>query len=135
MQTLTSAVAAAQLADRHAGAAASRAAHEIHREPHVAAEAIVLRRAVAADDWALKGLAALDGAPAPAGDMRLAELDGRIAAAVPLSGGRAIADPFQRTAGVVELLRLRASALAGDDTPGARVTRLRPRLRRLRAAA
>jgi hypothetical protein len=70
---------------------------------------IVIRRASAADTRALWRLAALDDAPAPAAgpDVLIAETGGQIVAAI--AGARAIADPFRRTAGVVDLLRLRAS--------------------------
>ena len=41
--------------------------------------------------------------------MLTAELDGEPVAAVPLSGGRAIADPFRPTADIVNLLEYRAA--------------------------
>jgi hypothetical protein len=70
---------------------------------------IAIRRADASDARALWRLAALDNAAAPhAGpDVLVAEVAGRIVAAV--HGDRAIADPFQRTAELVELLRLRVA--------------------------
>jgi hypothetical protein len=70
---------------------------------------IAIRRADASDAQALWRLAALDNAPAPhAGpDVLVAEVGGRIVAAV--DRDRAIADPFQRTAELVELLSLRAA--------------------------
>jgi hypothetical protein len=43
--------------------------------------------------------------------MLVAERDGVLVAALPLSGGRAIADPFELTAGVVGLLELRRAQL------------------------
>ena len=51
-------------------------------------------------------LAALDSAQVPAGDVIVAETSGRIVAALPVSGGRAIADPFRRTAGLVHMLQV-----------------------------
>ncbi|MDP9294807.1 MAG: hypothetical protein M3O90_10365 [Actinomycetota bacterium] len=144
MQTIHSYVAAAQLTDRQTAAATSRAVRRALHErrvmpiPSGAAafrERLVLRRAVPQDGAALARLAELDGAPHPAGEMLLAEVDERIAAAVPLDGGRAIADPFRPTAELVELLRLRATLLAGGGAPTRRLQRLRPRLRHLRAAA
>ena len=46
--------------------------------------------------------------------MLVAEVDERIVAAVPLAGGRAIADPFRPTADIVELLAgPRRAGLAG----------------------
>jgi len=76
---------------------------------------IVIRRADASDARALLRLAALDSAAVPpAGpDVLIAEVSGRIVAAV--HDGRAIADPFRPTAGLVDLLRLRAGQLTGSD--------------------
>ena len=42
----------------------------------------------------------------------VAEVDGRLRAALPLDGSRAIADPFHRGLDLVELLRVRAAQLA-----------------------
>src|SRR5215210_5100842 len=136
MQTLDSSVAAAQLADRQAAAAAfHNARHAAPVATAVAArgERLVLRRASSHDAAALTRLAQLDGAPRPAGAMLVAELDAQIVAAVPLDGGRAIADPFRPTAELVELLRERTGVLAGAARAG-RLQRLRPHLR-LRVAA
>jgi hypothetical protein len=74
---------------------------------------IVIRRADASDARALTRLAALDSAAAPlAGpDVLIAEIDGQPVAA--LHNGRAIANPFQATASVVELLRVRAQQVDG----------------------
>ena len=41
----------------------------------------------------------------------MAEVDGRVLAALPLRDGRALADPFRRTADLVALLELRAAQL------------------------
>lgn len=73
--------------------------------------ALFIRRAREEDACALRRLAALDGAPPPAGAMLIAECHGHLVAAVPLGGGRAIADPFRATAGVVRLLELRAAQI------------------------
>lgn len=80
---------------------------------------IVIRRADASDARALHRLAALDEAPAPhAGpEVLVAEVAGRIVAAV--DGDRAIADPFEPTAPLVDLLRLRArQVLPGEERHG-----------------
>ena len=76
---------------------------------------IIIRRASATDARALRRLAALDNAPAPAAgpDVLIAEIDGEPVAAV--TGDRAIADPFRRTAELVELLRLRARQVDGPE--------------------
>jgi len=136
MMTLDSSVAAAQISDRRAAAAAARAARAATSSPSVAdasGERVVLRRAQRQDANALDRLAALDGVRRPAGELMLAEVDGEILAAVPVEGGRAIADPFRPTADLVDLLRSRTRPLAGRaEVSGLR--RLRPRLR-LRIAA
>ena len=56
-------------------------------------------------------LAELDCAPAPDGPALVAEIDGRLRAALPLDGGPAIADPRHDGLDLVELLRLRALQL------------------------
>jgi hypothetical protein len=134
MQTLNSSVAAAQLADRHAAAAAFRTAHAAQVAPAALAsrERLVLRRSASWDTDALTRLAKLDSAPRPTGPMLVAELDDEIVAAVPFDGGRAIADPFRPTAAIVELLHARTRLLAGAT---GRLQRLRPRVPRLRVAA
>jgi len=93
---------------------------------------IVIRRADASDARALSRLAALDSAAAPlAGpDVLIAEVSGRVVAAV--HDGQAIADPFQHTGGLVELLHIRARQLvvstASPQAPGRRrFPRLLPR--------
>jgi hypothetical protein len=78
-----------------------------------ATEAVTIRMAVLADAAALRRLAELDSAPAPKPvPMLVAEVDGELRAALPLDGGRAIADPFRRTAEVVAILSERARQLA-----------------------
>ena len=66
---------------------------------------IVLRRAVPADAASLERLAQLDSQRLGAGPYLVAERDGALIAAVPHSGGPAIADPFTPSADAVELLR------------------------------
>ena len=66
-------------------------------------------REVNPDDRAeLRRLAQLDSAAVPSGRLLVGELDGEVRAAVALTGGEAIADPFHRTAELVDLLRARA---------------------------
>jgi hypothetical protein len=72
---------------------------------------VTLRYASAGDTDGLRFLAALDSAEPPSGSALVAEVDGRLRAALPLDGGRAIADPFHRGAELVDLLRVRASQL------------------------
>jgi hypothetical protein len=73
---------------------------------------VTLRYASAADAQALRRLAELDTADQPTGPALVAEVDGRLRAALPLGGGAPIADPFHRGVELVELLRLRAAQLA-----------------------
>ena len=72
---------------------------------------LVIRPAVAADAKALQRLATLDSARPLAGDAVVAEQDRSLVAAVSLSDGTAIADPFRPTADIVGLLRARAAQL------------------------
>jgi hypothetical protein len=76
-------------------------------------------RPAAADDIAeLERLAVVDSQPSLGGPVLLAEFDGRIAAAVAMVGGRAIADPFLPTAALVVALRnARANHLRRGSTP------------------
>jgi hypothetical protein len=73
---------------------------------------VTLRYAAAADGAELRRLADLDSAPAPEGPALVAEVDGRLRAALPLRGGDPIADPFHRGVELIELLRVRAAQLA-----------------------
>jgi hypothetical protein len=73
---------------------------------------LTLRYASAADSERLRRLAELDSAEPPSGETLIAEIDGRIRAALPLDGSQPIADPFHRGADLIELLRLRAAQLA-----------------------
>jgi hypothetical protein len=75
---------------------------------------VTIRHAAAADAERLHELAALDSSPTPSGPMLVAEVDGRLRAALPLADDSApIADPLYRGAELLELLRLRAAQLAG----------------------
>jgi hypothetical protein len=67
-------------------------------------DTITIRRANPAEA-AVARLAQLDSAPTPAGELLAAEVDGELRAAVSLTDGSAIADPFERTVELVELLR------------------------------
>ncbi len=91
---------------------------------------INIRCATASDASALRRLAALDDAPPSAvtGDVMIAEIDGEAVAAV-AGGHRAIADPFRRTAEIVELLRMRAAQLGTGCLPAGSVRAARSSLR------
>jgi hypothetical protein len=73
---------------------------------------VTLRYASAADAQRLRELAELDSAPIPTRRALVAEVDGRLRAALPLDGGAPIADPFHRGEELIELLRIRAAQLA-----------------------
>ena len=69
---------------------------------------VVMRAARGSDGVALARLARLDSKRALRGEVLVAEVDGVIQAALQLDGGVAIANPFVPTAGLVELLEMRA---------------------------
>jgi hypothetical protein len=75
------------------------------------APTVLIRAARGSDGDALGRLAALDSARVPAGELLVAETDGALVAAHAPDTGATIADPFRRTAEVVELLQLRGSLL------------------------
>ena len=69
-------------------------------------------------DEAIQRLARLDSARRPSGPVLVAAVGGKPAAALPLDGGPAIADPFQPTAALVSLLELRVAQMRGRPSPG-----------------
>lgn len=110
-------------ARRRADAAAllARTARGRERGPDDYVEHVVIRSAVASDDAEVTRLAELDGGRPPAQGALVAELHGRLVAAIGVDGGRAVADPFKPTGDVVRLLELRASQLrqaANGSTDG-----------------
>lgn len=86
---------------------------------------VAIRPATDEDTPTLLRLAALDSSVVPAGDLLLGIVDGEPVAAVSITTGRAIADPFHPTADVVALLRLRAERLRGTGAFVATRRRLR----------
>lgn len=86
---------------------------------------IALRGAGPDDGATLARLAALDDAPALQGRALIAFVDDEAVAALSLSDGRVVADPFVLTRDAIALLRLRAAHLAGADRGGAGRLRLR----------
>jgi hypothetical protein len=78
---------------------------------------VVIRRSTAADGPALAALSALDAAPMPVGAALVAEVAGVPRAVLPLDGGHAFGDPFQRTQELVALLELRADQLRRERAP------------------
>jgi hypothetical protein len=74
---------------------------------------LVIRPASTADTAALERLAALDSARPLTGEVMLAYAGGDIRAALSLQTGRVVADPFYKSAELVELLR----AATGERRP------------------
>ena len=81
------------------------------RSDEAFAKPVVIRASSRRDRRRLQRLAQLDSAPEPQGTMLVAERSGHLVAAVPLAGGRPIADPFEPTADTVRLLELRRAQL------------------------
>jgi hypothetical protein len=88
-------------------------------------DTLTIRMASPADAAALDRLAQLDSAPrlAPVPTL-VAEVGGELRAALPLDGGRAIADPFRPTAELVAILGERARQIAPPSRRFARRRRL-----------
>jgi hypothetical protein len=72
-------------------------------------DTITIRHSTGTDRGAIVRLGELDSRRVPTGEMLLAFVDGELRAALPLSGGDALADPFHPTVALVDLLRLRAA--------------------------
>jgi len=102
------------------------------RPPAPRAEPVTMRLAAAADDAQLQRLAELDSAPMPAAPLLVGERGGRPVAALSLSEGAVVADPFTPTADVIALLELRARQLGGEAS-GRPARRRRLAVRLLRA--
>lgn len=92
------------------------------------AQTVVLRHATTADEQSLRDLAAIDSQRLPAGPFLVAEVEGRPYAALSLSDGSAVADPFERTAELVELLRSHGAATASQERRRRISRSRRPRL-------
>jgi hypothetical protein len=92
-------------------------------------ETITIRTSEAADAPQLLRLAQLDSAPAIEGPALVAEVNGRMRAALAFDGTRAVADPFAESVHVVALLRAHAEALGAAPRPETRGARARARAR------
>lgn len=91
-----------------------------HTKSHTLPD-VTVRLAHAGDSIALLRLASLDSAAVPAKPVVLAESGGELVAAVAVDGSGAIADPFRRTAALLDMLELRAAQLrAGGPTQSSR---------------
>ena len=65
---------------------------------------LTIKLSTEADRERIRRLAELDSRPAPQGDVLLAEVQGRLVAAMGMDGS-VVADPFERTAAAVNVLR------------------------------
>jgi hypothetical protein len=72
---------------------------------------VLIRAARGSDGPALRRLAALDSSPLPEGALLIAETDHEVIAALSMDTGAKVADPFRRTADVIDLLTFRAKRL------------------------
>jgi hypothetical protein len=63
------------------------------------------------DAAAIRRVAALDGKRVPMGEVLVAEVDSEIIAALSVSDGSRVADPFRWTSDVVVLMEMRAAQL------------------------
>ncbi|MBA3298638.1 MAG: hypothetical protein H0U24_01020 [Thermoleophilaceae bacterium] len=96
---------------------------------------LTLRLSAPDDALALGRLAQLDSTLYDGSSALIAEVSGRLVAALPLDGGAAFADPFRPSAELVALLRLRLDQLAGCGAAECRaggLSRARRAVRRLR---
>lgn len=75
---------------------------------HPTHPSVVIRGATTADASALADLAVLDSAAPVSGPALVAEMGGRVVAALATDTGARIADPFVPTASLLDLLELRA---------------------------
>jgi hypothetical protein len=87
--------------------------------------AYVIRLATDDDAADVERLAALDSARPPSGRTLIGEIDGSPAAALSLSDGRVVADPFTRTDLLVVHLRLRAQGILAHEREPSLSARMR----------
>ena len=138
---LALALARARIDDLRRDASARR----LQRQPPPSTPAadlgpVTLRFGFPDDADALGRLAVLDSSRPPAAPVLLAEVAGELRAALSLSDGAVVADPFHPTAGLIKLLQARASQLTSSGPRRVRVRSwFRPGVRgvprRLRARA
>ena len=89
---------------------------------------IAVRMLGDADRQQLARIAGRDSAPVPTGDVLGAEVGGILVAAVSLTDGRSVSDPFQVSRPALELLELRARQLGATVRGGLSRLRRRPRV-------
>jgi hypothetical protein len=106
-----------EMAQQHIGdlrrdARANRVADDY---PELDDDGLTVRAATPRDGEAVRLLAALEGVAMPSGPVLVAEVNDEVVAALPLGGGRALADPFRPTKHYVDMLELRARQLRWDE--------------------
>jgi hypothetical protein len=82
------------------------------QEPAYLPDAVLVRRATASDATRIRILARLDDCRLPEGPFLVADMAGETVAAMSLSTGAVVADPFRRTGDACDLLRLRGEQIA-----------------------
>jgi hypothetical protein len=87
-----------------------------------------IRLATEDDAPALRRLAALDSRPPLTGPVFVGEVDGAPVAAVSLTDGRVVADPFVPTARLAVHLRLRAQGVLAHEREPSLAARIRTAL-------
>jgi hypothetical protein len=122
---MTLQVAQEHIADLRRSADSARSATRVVVDERVHTEVIALRMAGPDEVNVVALLATLDSGRPLAGDTLVAVVDGKLVAAISLSDGRVVADPFLPTKDARLLLEMRAAQLAP-------VSRRRPRRRRWR---
>jgi hypothetical protein len=99
-----------------------------HTDPLEWRSPVALRFAAPSDESAMRRLAELDSRRLPPGPHLIAVREGRVDATLSLATGAVVADPFRRTAELVELLRCHACARTDDLDRRSPSVRLRARL-------
>ena len=79
---------------------------------HIESAEITIRAARAEDMGELARVASRDTHELPEGTLLVAKVGSDVRAAISLSDGTVIADPFHRTAELVEMLKIRAVAVS-----------------------
>ena len=78
---------------------------------HIDSSEITIRAARAEDMSEVARVAGRDTGDLPAGPVLVAKVGSDVRAAISLADGAVIADPFHRTAELVQMLRIRAGAI------------------------
>ena len=84
-------------------------------------DVIAIRSAHPDESDAIRRLALLDDAPLLRGPVLLGLIDGEPHVALDLRNGRVVADPFVRTAELIEMVRLGARTMTRDQVDASRV--------------